>query len=312
MNLTSQVQSFQDLIEVKIQELASGYRNSSDVGFPLNEAIAYALEGAGKRIRPLLCLAAAGLEESGDVLIGPALNISVCLEMIHTYSLVHDDLPCMDNDDLRRGRATTHKIYGDAMALLVGDGLLTDSMFRLVETISSIEFRTAFSNHSERGLRILEVISRASGSRGMVSGQGLDIHSSLQSHAQASADTERLLLRIHRKKTGYLLGASLAAGCLMDRNFDSLNTDKIFEAGVTLGLAFQIQDDLLDGQDGTGKSKGKDQNQEKLCFPKLFGERQTRQMLNKIFLEFDKVISEVIPYNQTLNQIVEAIKARKK
>ncbi len=222
-------------------------------GWPasLQEATQYALMGGGKRLRPalvrLFCEAQGGDRQFAK---RPALAI----EMIHTYSLVHDDLPCMDDDDLRRGRPTCHKVFGDAMAVLVGDTLLTEAFVLLAA-------------EERNGLALVSVLSQAAGAQGMVGGQVLDM--SLPGKS-ATIDEVR---RIHRGKTAALIGAACELGAL-SAGADDKHRDAARSYGVSLGLGFQVVDDVLDveGDASTlGKTPGKDEALERATTVAILG-----------------------------------------
>ncbi len=218
----------------------------------LHEACRYALEGQGKRIRPLLAFAAfAACRGSNAASLIPA---SLSLEWVHTYSLVHDDLPCMDNDDLRRGRPTTHKAFDEATALLVGDALLTDA-FTLIDHTPELA--------DSQKLALILTLSRAAGGQGMVYGQALDMLWTARSgYGREDLDA------IHRHKTGCLIEASCVMGAIAagaTREQQSL----LAKFGAHVGLAFQIIDDLLDTKTAIGKTTGKDAASGKLTYLSL-------------------------------------------
>ncbi len=218
----------------------------------LHAACRYALEGQGKRIRPLLALAThracLGVEPSQVLL--PAL----ALEWVHTYSLVHDDLPCMDNDDLRRGRPTTHKAFDDATALLAGDALLTDA-FRLIEEAPQL-------SEAQR-LGMIGALARAAGGQGMVLGQALDMFwTGKDTYSQQDLD------RIHQNKTGCLIEAACALGSWAAGSAPE-HRRIAQEFGAKVGLTFQIIDDLLDTKAHIGKTSGKDAASGKLTYLRL-------------------------------------------
>ena len=208
----------------------------------LLEALRYALFGGGKRLRPTLVRACCDLVGGLDEQAGRA---AAAVELLHTYSLVHDDLPCMDDDDLRRGRPTCHKVYGEATAVLVGDAL------------QAAAFEQTAGAGDERGARMTYTLARAAGSLGMVGGQELDLASS----AGAGLDE---VVEIHRRKTGALLAASVELGVLAahpDWDPDEPRRAALREYGEAVGLCFQAVDDLLDvtGDAGSlGKTPGKD------------------------------------------------------
>ena len=228
----------------------------------LFEAMDYSLSAGGKRLRPVLLLAAC------DTLGGnldEALPFACALEMIHTYSLIHDDLPAMDNDDLRRGRPTNHKVYGEGMAILAGDGLLSAAM--------ELMLRSAVRMGDMRGVRAAEAIARRAGVTGMVAGQVMDVT------GEGTEPTLEKVEYIHRHKTADLLTAPIEAGFIL------AGADvKTIAAGCTygegLGLAFQMVDDLLDveGDAATlGKTPGKDAAEGKLTWVAVKGAENTRR-----------------------------------
>jgi len=228
------------------------------------EAMRYSLFAGGKRVRPILCLAAAEALQTDSE---PFLPIACALECIHTYSLIHDDLPAMDNDDLRRGKPTNHIVYGEAEAILAGDGLLT----------MSFEFMSApdLAKHipGNTCLRIINVIARAAGPLGMVGGQSLDLAAEGR---QISFDDLR---RIHSCKTGALITASIQAGALAG-GADEEQFDAFTRYGKNIGLAFQIVDDLLNVEgdpEELGKAAGSDAERQKATYPAIFGIEETRR-----------------------------------
>ena len=228
----------------------------------LFEAMDYSLSAGGKRLRPVLLLAAC------DTLGGSldeALPFACALEMIHTYSLIHDDLPAMDNDDLRRGRPTNHKVYGEGMAILAGDGLLSAAM--------ELMLRSAVQMGDLRGVRAAEAIARRAGVTGMVAGQVMDVT------GEGSEPTLEKVDYIHRHKTADLLTAPIEAGFIL-AGADDKTVSAGCEYGVNLGLAFQMVDDLLDveGDAATlGKTPGKDAAEGKLTWVAVKGVKATRE-----------------------------------
>nr|WP_297175634.1 farnesyl diphosphate synthase [uncultured Agathobaculum sp.] len=231
------------------------------------EAVKYAAMAGGKRLRPVIVLAFCRLC-GGDV--DKALPFACALEMIHTYSLIHDDLPCMDNDDLRRGRPTCHKVFDEATAVLAGDGLLTAAF----ETAASAENLPAGTV-----LQCIRLLGRAAGMNGMIAGQVLDMGAE---HREISFDELCLLQSL---KTGCLLWAACELGCTAAGNDDEDMLAKAHEYGERLGLAFQIQDDLLDIEGDTavlGKTTGKDARDEKSTFPSLLGAEACRRLADDL------------------------------
>lgn len=228
----------------------------------LFEAMDYSLSAGGKRLRPVLLLAACDTL-GGDV--NEALPFACALEMIHTYSLIHDDLPAMDNDDLRRGRPTNHKVYGVGMAILAGDGLLSAAM--------ELMLRAAMRMGDMRGVRAAEAIARRAGVTGMVAGQVMDVT------GEGSAPTLEKVDYIHRHKTADLLTAPIEAGFIL-AGADAATVAAGCEFGLNLGLAFQMVDDLLDveGDAATlGKTPGKDAAEGKLTWVAVKGVEATRE-----------------------------------
>ena len=222
----------------------------------LNEGLRYALFGEGKRVRPVLCLLtcqAFGADPR------KALSAALALEMIHTYSLIHDDLPCMDDDDLRRGRPTLHRAFSEATAVLVGDGLLTDSFRVLIDGDFYAE-NLLLSDTSK--LNQTKIMARLAGSHGMVLGQSIDM-SMTGKHAQIHQRSIELVEHLHKLKTGGLLGACIAMGAVAaEASHDTIMVSE--SIGIQRGLSFQIIDDALDESFGTGKSVGKDREAGKL------------------------------------------------
>ena len=240
----------------------------------IHEAMRYAVLGGGKRIRPIVAIAAA---ETTGAHVKPLLVHLCALELIHTYSLVHDDLPPLDNDDLRRGRKTTHVVYGEAMGILVGDALLTEAFSWLARPIAGVE--------PARQVRAIAEVATAIDSTGMIGGQVADIVAE-RSH-ETSDDVDSLVKElhfIHRNKTGKLLTASLVLGGLLGGASED-RLEALRSYGNALGLAFQIVDDLLDVVESSavlGKTAGKDVAQGKLTFPALLGIEQARAEVQRL------------------------------
>ncbi|MBS2030892.1 MAG: polyprenyl synthetase family protein [Deltaproteobacteria bacterium] len=230
----------------RLLEQALG-RVAVDAAPKLREAMAYALLGGGKRLRPILVIAscsALGREPNAA-----ELDFACALEMIHTYSLIHDDLPCMDDDDLRRGKPTVHKAFGEAMAVLAGDALLTDA------------FALAAGGSESTRAKLCFELATAAGSRGMVSGQVDDVDGKSATMAE--------LQRVHARKTGALIRAACRGPAIEDSALPKLTT-----YGEQLGIAFQIADDILDATGdakATGKATGKDAQKGRVGYPQLLG-----------------------------------------
>jgi geranylgeranyl diphosphate synthase type II len=243
----------------------------------IHEAMRYAVLGGGKRLRPILAIAAA---EACGADAQPLLVPFCALELIHTYSLVHDDLPALDNDDLRRGRKTTHVVYGEAMAILAGDALLTEAFSWLARPVAGVD--------PARQLRAIAEVAKAVDSTGMIGGQVADI---VAERSQEKSDDRDALLRdlqfIHRNKTGRLFTASVLLGGLLGGGADE-QLAALRRYADALGLAFQIVDDLLDIEESSatlGKTAGKDVAQGKLTWPALLGVDAARAEVDRLLQE---------------------------
>lgn len=228
----------------------------------LRDAMMYSLTAGGKRLRPWLCLESARLFGEAE----RVLDFACAIEMIHTYSLIHDDLPAMDNDVLRRGKPTSHVVFGEAIAILAGDALLNGAF--------EIMTRFALENPDLGGLQAMDIMARASGASGMIAGQAGDIEFECQ-HKD-----EQVLYYIHERKTGAIIrGSALAGATLMGA--DKAELEAISEYGQRIGLVFQIVDDILDvtGDAATlGKTPGKDENEGKQTFATVYGLEHARQI----------------------------------
>ena len=240
----------------------------------IHEAMRYAVLGGGKRIRPILAIAAA---ESVGADIEPLLVAFSALELIHTYSLVHDDLPALDNDDLRRGRKTTHVVYGEAIGILTGDALLTEAFTWLARPIAGVS--------PDRQLRAIAAVAQAIDSTGMIGGQVADLEATGGAAHLSAPDEPGALKRaatlqfIHRNKTGKLITASVMLGGLLG-GASPEQLGALERYGTALGLLFQIVDDLLDQEESSatlGKTAGKDLAQGKLTYPSLVGVEAARK-----------------------------------
>ena len=263
----------------------------------LHEAMRYGLFAGGKRVRPALCLLAGELYggDRDSLLPGAA-----ALEMVHTFSLVHDDLPALDDDDLRRGQPTVHRRYDEATALLVGDGLLTLAM-----TVLACE---PASMPAERRLRAVQVVGRAVGTVGMIGGQMADLEAERTWPSEARAALES----IHRRKTGALIVASLRLGGIYAGAGEA--ADRLLAAlAERLGLMFQISDDILDveGSDETlGKTAGKDARAHKLTYPALLGLEESRRLLRRIADEAQGLAGELPGDGGVVRSLIEFLATR--
>jgi geranylgeranyl diphosphate synthase, type II len=240
------------------------------------EAMRYSVMGGGKRLRPILCLAAADAVGGETSMAMPA---ACAIELIHTYSLIHDDLPAMDNDTLRRGRPTLHVLAGEGMAILAGDGLLTEA-FSLLARLPDTQEPAIVS----RKLRVSGLIAGAAGATGMVGGQALDLASAGIDGGRAPGprpafDAEALRV-MHSKKTGALIRAAAVAGAIMGGAADAI-IERVDDAAAGFGLAFQIVDDILDVEGHSsqlGKTAGKDAAAGKPTYPAFYGLDRARIM----------------------------------
>lgn len=260
MNLKTYISERQALVE---EALCSSI-NDGATPARLAEAMTYSLNAGGKRLRPLLVIAGAEAVGGNAAQVLPA---AVAMEMIHTFSLIHDDLPSMDDDDLRRGKPTNHKVYGEAMAILAGDGLLAEAFHVLVD-------RSRFPDATDAVIvDVLRDIAHATGPRGMTGGQVIDMEST------GKTITPDELKNLHEHKTGRLITASVTAGArLAGANAQQIAALKIY--GEAIGLAFQIADDILDiesDQDSLGKDVGSDIEQGKNTYPALIGMEESKR-----------------------------------
>lgn len=263
MDYEARYQEYQQAIEKYLDGLFTG-----DVAYGrLYEAMRYAILGGGKRIRPVLTLEFARL---GGIDWHLALPFGCALELVHNYSLIHDDLPCMDDDDLRRGKPTNHKIYGEATAVLAGDGLLTAAFETALEESAGLP--------PERVVEAAACLARAAGARGMVGGQVLDM--AAEGRAVSRYDVEQL----QKLKTGALLSAAAEMGCIVAGGTDE-EKKAVRRYAKKLGMAFQVRDDMLDveGDEMTlGKPVGSDQANEKTTFVTLLGMDGCRELVKKL------------------------------
>jgi geranylgeranyl diphosphate synthase type II len=252
----------------------------------IHAAMRYSLFAGGKRLRPILCLAAA--EACGGDLES-AMPPACAVEILHTYSLVHDDLPCMDDDDLRRGRPTCHKVYGEGMAVLTGDALLTEAFLILAQTSPARRYPTA---------SYVAELALTGGSTRLIGGQVMDLE------GEGRKLTKAQLVKIHESKTAALLATSIRLGAMTANA-----TDKQLEAltvfGRALGLAFQVIDDILDVTASTevlGKTAGKDLAVEKATYPAILGLEKSRKEAAKLTKE---AMDALLPFGKKAQRLRE-------
>jgi len=263
----------------------------------IHRAMRHSVFAGGKRIRPILCMEAARAV-SGTVPAGVE-DLGAALEMLHTYSLVHDDLPALDNDDLRRGKPTCHVVYGEATAILAGDALQTQAY----------EVLAMLKCPAEARVRIIEEIARGTGTvAGMIGGQVVDLESE---HAAPDA---KVLEYIHRAKTGALLTASVVSGGLYAGG-STQQIEALRSFGANIGLAFQIVDDVLDvtqSSEQLGKTAGKDTATQKLTYPALFGIDASIERADQLIAEAHAALSIFGDRAAMLNELANFLVQRKK
>lgn len=272
---------------------------ASDHPKEIHEAVRYSVFAGGKRLRPILVLAAA---EAAGGQVEHALPAAAAIELIHTYSLIHDDLPAMDDDDFRRGRPTCHKVYGEALAILAGDALLTQAFILLSGEPSSIRADAVAR------LRMISEIAQAAGSKGMVGGQVVDI---LQEDREVDLAT---LLYLHTHKTGSLIRACLRVGGIIS-SAGSEQMEALTRYGDRIGLAFQIVDDILDLEgslEALGKRAGSDLRKKKATFPGLLGLEESRQRARSLVREAKHALSVFGDRGAALGAIADYVVARRR
>jgi len=263
----------------------------------IHRAMRHSLFAGGKRIRPILCISAtAAITDDAPA---ATMHAACALEMIHTYSLIHDDLPALDNDDFRRGKPTCHKVYGEAMAILAGDALFTLA----VQTLTRIE-----KADPDRVVALIRELVFASGTvDGMIGGQVTDIESERQT------PTAELLDSIHRAKTGALLRASVRMGGIA-AGADARQIEALSKYGEHVGLAFQIVDDILDVEESSaalGKTAGKDAEQGKITFPAVYGLDASKEMAKQQCREAHEALVIFGEGAKRLHEIADLIVNRK-
>ena len=248
----------------------------------VSEAMRYSVFAGGKRLRPILTLAAADIVSRTSATAFPAasaidlaLPAACAIELIHTYSLIHDDLPAMDNDTLRRGRPTLHVVYGDGVAILAGDGLQAEAFALLAREPASDD-----DVIDRRKLRVLKVIAEAAGATGMVGGQAIDLMAAGQVPGHGAALDADSLPAMHARKTGAIIRASAVSGAIMAGAGEAV-VAAIDRFATDIGLAFQIVDDILDVEGSAaelGKTAGKDAAGTKPTYPAIFGLERSRSL----------------------------------
>ena len=263
----------------------------------IHKAMRHSVFAGGKRLRPILCMEAARMV-SGKLPEGVD-ELGAAIEMLHTYSLIHDDLPALDNDDLRRGRPTCHVAFGEATAILAGDALQT----------YAYEVMAKLKCPAEAKVRIIEELAHGTGTvDGMIGGQVMDLEAE---HTKPDAQT---LEYIHRSKTGALITASLVTGCLYG-GATNVEVQRVREFGRASGLAFQIADDILDmtqTSEQLGKTAGKDLNAEKVTYPSLYGLEESEKMAAHLIRVGSNALDSFGARAETLKSIARYLVERKK
>jgi geranylgeranyl diphosphate synthase, type II len=291
-DLANYLKTNQKLVEAALEA-------SLPLAYPekIYESMRYSLLAGGKRLRPILCLASCEL-------VGGKAEVAVptacALEMIHTMSLIHDDLPAMDNDDYRRGKLTNHKVYGEDIAILAGDGLLAYAFEYIADRTPEVP--------PQRVLRTIVHLARAVGAAGLVGGQVVDLES------EGKTDTTlETLTYIHTHKTGALLEACVTTGAILGGASES-ELARLSQYAHNIGLAFQIIDDILDitaTQEELGKTAGKDLTAEKATYPKLMGLDASRQEADRLIAEAQELLAYFGDRAAALASLADYITARK-
>ncbi|HHY77481.1 MAG TPA: polyprenyl synthetase family protein [Clostridiales bacterium] len=283
MNLKEFIEKYSDLIE---ENLTLIFNNGYELPV-IEDAMKYSLLGGGKRLRPLLAIMTCQMFDGS---IEEVMPYACSIEMIHTYSLIHDDLPAMDNDDYRRGKLSNHKVYGEGFAILAGDALLNTAYEILLNNI--------LNKPTEERIKAAYIISKAAGLEGMLGGQAMDLY-----YENRNIEIERLD-QMHRRKTGALIKASLEVGAILSKaEEDDIRRISIF--GENLGKAYQISDDILDvigSQEKMGKTIGKDAKSNKSTYVKHFGINQSKKIMIDTVNDAKKAVEK---YGSKANLLIE-------
>lgn len=260
------------IVEAKLESLIE---NQAEIPI-IYDAMRYSLLAGGKRLRPIMAIMACDLFD-GDV--NEVLPFACSIEMIHTYSLIHDDLPAMDNDDYRRGKLTNHKVFGEGFAILAGDALLNKAF--------EIMHQALVLNPKLGNIKAAAYISKASGTQGMIGGQCIDLH-----YESKSINLD-ILNAMHDKKTGAMIKAPLVAGSLISGASEE-DVQRMEKFGQLIGLAFQISDDILDVEGSTeklGKKTGSDASNNKSTFVSYYGTQKSKEIAKELIKEAQDIIS---------------------
>ena len=300
MNFKEELRKKTGQIEAMIQVYLpkeEGYQRT------VTEAMHYAVSGGGKRLRPMLMAETAALfGDTGESLA----RFMTALECIHTYSLVHDDLPAMDNDDYRRDRKTTHIVYGEGMAVLAGDGLLNYAF----ETAASAFDYASETAEYQRVARALQILGRKAGIYGMIGGQCAD----LRAEELGEDVTKDMLLYIHEHKTAALIQAAMMIGAVL-AGADDEAVSQLEKCAYNIGIAFQIQDDILDvtsSLEVLGKPVGSDEKNNKLTYVSMHGLEESRKQVEELSREAIVILQSFPRRNLFLEELVEQLIYREK
>ncbi len=295
MDFATQMREYVNLIEEQLDTLTA-YDQSIPHAVTM-EAMRYSLLGGGKRIRALLALK---ICHSLGGSLEDALDAACAIEMVHAYSLIHDDLPCMDDDELRRGKPTCHIKYGEAIALLAGDALLTKAF----EVVSATDYVSRIG--AQKALAAMHTLSTAAGSVGMIGGQTIDMESEGK-----LLDIEQLTL-LHRLKTGALISASVMIGGIMS-GCDKYTLDQLSTYAANIGLAFQITDDILDvtgDAAALGKNIGSDAENHKTTYVTLLGVDKAQELSDQLFTQAKNIILSLDLKDDFILQLTEMLARR--
>ncbi len=271
-------------------------------------AMKYSLMANGKRLRPILCIASAECVKGSDQKLDDSVIFPACaIEMVHTYSLIHDDLPAMDDDDLRRGMPTSHKKFSEATAILAGDALLTHA-FNILSNPSSFKSQALPDNIL---INIIRVISEAAGTNGMIEGQMLDMQAELGVDEEISSDSLEYLKKMHALKTGKIIAASVEVGAIA-AGADQDQLDKLVSYAENIGMAFQIVDDILDVEGDSsiiGKPVGSDEINKKLTFPLIIGLEKSKKYAEQLITQSLEILEsfgdDALPLKKIASYIIE-------
>lgn len=299
---------FQKELQVKVSEVEEtiGKYLPKEEGFQrsLLEAMNYSFLAGGKRLRPLLMLECYRLFGGGGEIVEPFMAAQ---EMIHTYSLVHDDLPAMDNDLYRRGKKTTHAVYGEAMAILAGDGLLN---YAFETACGAFSMEGLSRQELERVCRAMKILAQKAGIYGMIGGQAVDVEAEKR---KLRLDGEKLLF-IHEHKTAALIQSAMMIGATL-AGADEKAVGELERAGLAIGVAFQIQDDILDitgTLEELGKPVGSDEKNDKLTYVSVYGLEQSKRDVDRLSKEALGILRDRPERNEFLEELVVSLITRRK